>query len=831
MPHFNQNGRAPLRELIVLALIAAPLLVAASVMEAADWVDGLPSLKAVVLVSLPAFALLSRSRAPFWLAHPVGLVASVVGGFVIAAFTLSEIRGTGDLASEIRTWFGAVGSQEGNQGESMTGVILTGFTLLMVYLSVWLCYRLRHPLPAALPGLAAVLIVLTFLPQDFYWYFFAYLLAAAPGIAYRHRGRWAEHGQRLRLAGALVGGLALMAVAVGAASQVPSPKGTVIPLTSTLEDPWYSFRDSWSDLFHGVPSRHNWPFFSPPLQLPFTGPIEPSDELLFVVESDKPYRWRMRVYETYTRAGWVTDWGLDQESLSQAGLAQSVEGLEERREVSIATRMFSKANALLTAGEPLVADVKSSVELSPTPTFTLNLVGPQTGYIPTEVEEVRQRLMESVISRTDSLRVTDNEALDEMGFRFVQDPGLEAEDDVQQLQVADGIAVLERAQPGRSPTLALLSERVLVPPYRYETVGSISVATPKLLREAGQDYPAEVSDRYLQLPDDFPQSVSSLAAELADPHENPYDKAEVIRRYLLGLPYNLNISTPAPGQDYVEHFLMVERSGYCQYFASAMITMLRSVGVPARLVVGFAPGIRDRERGQWIIQAKHYHAWPEVYFPRYGWVEFEATPANVQPSLEELGFLRTASADSGLTPEDECMLIFGPEVCADVLARESGIHGAILDDLPAPEDLPEATGPPADGFGLGRLSWALVAAGLAAVVLVPLVIFAYLRWSTGILGHGTVLFAMMDSLGRVSGVERRDEETPLEHGARLADVFPDHANTIAKITDGFVFVRYGPEKRLPPEQADDLRRSWPPVRNALLKRILLRMVRLGRRPR
>ena len=84
-----------------------------------------------------------------------------------------------------------------------------------------------------------------------------------------------------------------------------------------------------------------------------------------------------------------------------------------------------------------------------------------------------------------------------------------------------------------------------------------------------------------------------------------------------------------------------------------MITMLRSLGIPARLVVGFAPGEYDDARESWTVRTKDYHAWPEVYFPRYGWVEFEPTPSGVQPSLQNLGF-RTSAPAAGNIPVDEC---------------------------------------------------------------------------------------------------------------------------------------------------------------------------------
>ena len=159
-----------------------------------------------------------------------------------------------------------------------------------------------------------------------------------------------------------------------------------------------------------------------------------------------------------------------------------------------------------------------------------------------------------------------------------------------------------------------------------------------VLIEGVPGYPTWVTDRYLQLADDFPESVKTLAAELVRGQDNPYDMAEAIRQHLLTLPYSLQVTHPPPGQDWVEHFLFVQRKGYCQNYASPMITMLRSLGVPARLAVGFAPGIRDGGRGVWEVRALHYHAWPEVYLPQYGWVEFDPPPTSRTTSPRTSGY-------------------------------------------------------------------------------------------------------------------------------------------------------------------------------------------------
>ena len=143
------------------------------------------------------------------------------------------------------------------------------------------------------------------------------------------------------------------------------------------------------------------------------------------------------------------------------------------------------------------------------------------------------------------------------------------------------------------PPLAMVkpTETLLRPLLQYTTVGSVSRASPERLRSAGRAYPRWVTDRYLQLPEDFPRSVEALAQQIVRGQRNAYDRAIAIEHYLAALPYRQQVVPPPPGRDGVEYFLFEQRVGYCQYFSSAMITMLRSLGVPARQVIGFAPGV------------------------------------------------------------------------------------------------------------------------------------------------------------------------------------------------------------------------------------------------
>ncbi|HNG20294.1 MAG TPA: transglutaminase-like domain-containing protein, partial [Candidatus Obscuribacter sp.] len=85
------------------------------------------------------------------------------------------------------------------------------------------------------------------------------------------------------------------------------------------------------------------------------------------------------------------------------------------------------------------------------------------------------------------------------------------------------------------------------------------------------------------------------------------------------------ITAPPPDKDPLEYFLFEIKEGYCDYYASAMATMLRSVGIPARTASGYAEGTFDEESKVFFVTAADAHTWVEVYFPEYGWVEFEPT--------------------------------------------------------------------------------------------------------------------------------------------------------------------------------------------------------------
>ncbi len=161
--------------------------------------------------------------------------------------------------------------------------------------------------------------------------------------------------------------------------------------------------------------------------------------------------------------------------------------------------------------------------------------------------------------------------------------------------------------------------------------------TPAQLQNAGSDYPTWITQRYLQLPETVPDRARALALELTATAPTPYDRAVAIEAHLRTIPYSLEVYTPPRNRDVVDYFLFDLQKGYCDYYASSMVVMARAAGVPARFVIGYAPSPYDYRTDQYVVREAEAHSWVQVYFPEYGWIDFEPTGGRSALDREEEG--------------------------------------------------------------------------------------------------------------------------------------------------------------------------------------------------
>lgn len=184
-------------------------------------------------------------------------------------------------------------------------------------------------------------------------------------------------------------------------------------------------------------------------------------------------------------------------------------------------------------------------------------------------------------------------------------------------------------------------------PDTYSLVSQMPVIEEEGLRTAYNDrlVAREVSDQYRQLPREIPARVKHLSMQVADGATNVYDQVRKIEAYLrTEFSYtNTPDESEATSDDFVDRFLFEVQEGYCDYFSTAMVVMLRSLDIPARWVKGFSPGESDaladwdaydgmpseesiNGPGTYTVRNSDAHSWVEVYFPGYGWIPFEPTP-------------------------------------------------------------------------------------------------------------------------------------------------------------------------------------------------------------
>jgi transglutaminase-like putative cysteine protease len=203
-----------------------------------------------------------------------------------------------------------------------------------------------------------------------------------------------------------------------------------------------------------------------------------------------------------------------------------------------------------------------------------------------------------------------------------------------------------------------LNTIVIDPPLRsgeeYTVRAWISQPTVLALREAGEEYPDWVLNRYLQIPADFSPRIIELAHQIAGDETNAYDKTLAITQYLRRtITYTETVPDAPRNSEPLEWFLFDLRAGFCNYYASSEVVMLRSMGIPARLSVGYAEGTWDPETESFVVLGKDSHSWPEVYFPKLGWIAFEPTVSQPLGSfpLGEQSDSNPSTSNTSLTQE------------------------------------------------------------------------------------------------------------------------------------------------------------------------------------
>ena len=166
---------------------------------------------------------------------------------------------------------------------------------------------------------------------------------------------------------------------------------------------------------------------------------------------------------------------------------------------------------------------------------------------------------------------------------------------------------------------------------QYRVDSRLVIPSTSELKAETLVYPEWVKADLQRPPDD--QRIVDLARTVTQNTKTVYEKAKAIETHLkVTYRYSLDVK-PSPGHSPIDDFLFGQKAGYCEHFASAMVLMLRGMGIPSRLVTGFLHGEWNEYGGYYIVRQRDAHAWVEAYFPQSGWITFDPTPPSFPPSI------------------------------------------------------------------------------------------------------------------------------------------------------------------------------------------------------
>jgi transglutaminase-like putative cysteine protease len=284
------------------------------------------------------------------------------------------------------------------------------------------------------------------------------------------------------------------------------------------------------------------------------------------------------------------------------------------------------------------------------------------------------------------------------------------------------------------------------------------------------------------------QEVRRLALGKVEGKDTPFEKALAIQDYLRSSAFKYNLDVPAlsTGGNQLRRFLLSVREGYCEQFAAAMAVMARIVGVPSRVAVGFTPGVPQGDRFE--VGSKDAHAWPELYFPRVGWVRFEPTPrgdgqVDVPTYTSGTGRLTspasTTPVDSGAAGATEST---GADASAKLTA-ENQEPGAALGSS-------ESSGRRAARRGLTAAIVLLALLALVPAIKLGRNVLARRRAARRPRDLVAEAYQELTGWAGDAGIGRRAAETPHAYARRLTGEFEGAAHPLADLTELYVTAEY-----------------------------------------
>ncbi len=695
----------------------------------------------------------------------------------------------------------------------------------------------------------------------------------------RRMDRWREQGSAypdwisLSFLGATMVAIVLL-LSLSRALPRPDESQALEDAWTAIAGPFDGLNDDFRRIFSGIDSRRGVPVHSFDNFLVLQGDVDPGDAIIMRAAATEPGLLRGAAYDEYTGRGWRQSPSVsrtvnelepisgtavaDDTSVDNEATLMTSEYLE-RRPVAAQISVERSPAVLFSFGAPVIANKATRVDTLASVDFSVDFSEPDR-FDGTDLEPALSAISDRISAANEDLEDdTEIPSADEVAS-YVPAQYTLLDVDIDSLSGAPTGLQL-RSVPEETDVLSLRpAQRRVRAGFTYQITGTVSGASEVALAEAGHNYPLWVSETFLQLPDYDDEQLANLNSLVRtigrsfslgpdpardDEGYNPYSIASAVEAYLRSAPavdedgrlvrdddgelvplYPLTteIDLPPVKSDAVYWFLFENTEdglpigGYYDYHASSMAVLLRIAGVPARIVTGFVLSVNnfDDRTQNYVVRGHDAYAWVEVYFPDYGWVDFDPTPST---SADE-----ALAAIAGGGPG-------GRRIAAQRLSTprfdlRPGIGGTNLADIELADILQYLAAGTIPGesalLNRGPSKWIWLGPTIGAAVAVALALVFWLSWRISLRGLEPTarLWVSTARLARWIGVRSDPATTPQEH-ARQIDTMLGLGPLALGLANHYTATRFG-RKTLNDEERAETTASWKRLRVSLI-RVALRV--------
>ena len=372
---------------------------------------------------------------------------------------------------------------------------------------------------------------------------------------------------------------------------------------------------------------------------------------------------------------------------------------------------------------------------------------------------------------------------------------------------------------GNGSITAWTQQSPLTPGESYQAISLISGATAQELSavQFSQDNSTLLSNQgqsYVQTPEDLSKNpiIQNTLQKWIQGSTDVYSKVKALESHLSDktqFTYSVT-NPPVPSNVDAVAWLLQTHQGYCTYYATAMVIMVRMLGIPARIVNGFTQG--SLQGNTWVVDGTDAHSWVQVYFPGYGWINFDPTPGYSVPG--------------GSTTQQSTPPVKTPPPARPTPIATPGHQKPKLQ--PAPKPGSTGTGmntPSTDAIARQNLFLTLSLVTLfGSLAVFGLALFKrYKGYQISASITATTVYRRVCRLGVMIGAPPQRWQTPYEYYRMLGRRYPRAAAPMRRITELFVRERWAPPHQAPdPIEKQTLEKLWHQLRNALIRSFFAR---------